>query len=197
MGRGKVLLNGFGQFALRGDQDHRWPNKILALPSRGRPFLGFINLVDVLQPPTSLRITCIRITYISSRFRSAILVLLRTISVLKRMIVSILLRILLRWQTTLIYSHLKRPPLPMSRTRATPCTRRYNQVDVKFTVSIYRDEDGIFIAECSSILGCTSQGQTEAEAETNIADAFRECPSIRAELGMPLTRTTREIEVTV
>ena len=68
---------------------------------------------------------------------------------------------------------------------------------MKFTVSIYRDEDGMFIAECPSILGCTSQGQTEAEAETNIADAIRECLSVRTELGMPLTRTTREIEVTV
>ena len=36
---------------------------------------------------------------------------------------------------------------------------------MKFVVSIYRDEDGTYIAECPSIPGCVSQGQTEAEAE--------------------------------
>ena len=46
---------------------------------------------------------------------------------------------------------------------------------MKFTVNIYRDEDGVFIAECPSIPGCVSQGQTEPEAERNIGDAIREC----------------------
>ena len=46
---------------------------------------------------------------------------------------------------------------------------------MKFTVSIYQDEDGVYLAECASIPGCVSRGQTEAEAETNIADAIREC----------------------
>jgi predicted RNase H-like HicB family nuclease len=68
---------------------------------------------------------------------------------------------------------------------------------MKFVVSIYPDEDGIYIAECSSIPGCVSQGQTEAEAESNIANAIRECLAVRAELGMPLTVTTREVEVPV
>ena len=68
---------------------------------------------------------------------------------------------------------------------------------MKFVVSIYQDEDGIYIAECPSIPGCVSQGQTEAEAETNVADAIRECLAVRAELGMHLTVTTREVEVTV
>jgi len=68
---------------------------------------------------------------------------------------------------------------------------------MKFVVSIYQDEDGMYIAECPSIPGCVSQGQTEAEAEANAADAIRECLAARAELGMPATVTTREIEVTV
>ena len=68
---------------------------------------------------------------------------------------------------------------------------------MKFIVSIYRDEDGVYIGECPSIPGCVSQGQTEAEAERNIADAIRECLAVRAELGMPLTATTREVEVAV
>ncbi|MBI4906436.1 MAG: type II toxin-antitoxin system HicB family antitoxin [Acidobacteria bacterium] len=68
---------------------------------------------------------------------------------------------------------------------------------MKFTVTIYRDEDGVYIAECPSVPGCVSQGMTEAEAESNISDAIRECLAVRAERGMPLTVVTRELEVTV
>jgi predicted RNase H-like HicB family nuclease len=68
---------------------------------------------------------------------------------------------------------------------------------MKFVVSIYQDEDGAYIADCPSIPGCVSQGQTEAEAESNIADAIRECLAVRAELSMPLTVTTREVDVAV
>lgn len=68
---------------------------------------------------------------------------------------------------------------------------------MKFVVSIYRDEDGVYIGECPSIPGCVSQGQTEAEAELNIAEAIRECLAVRAELGMPLTVTIREVEAAV
>ena len=68
---------------------------------------------------------------------------------------------------------------------------------MKFKVSISRDEDGVYIADCPSIPGCVSQGRTEAEAESNIADAIRECLAVRAELGMPTTVVTREIEVVV
>ena len=68
---------------------------------------------------------------------------------------------------------------------------------MKFVVGIHQDEDGMYIADCPSIPGCVSQGQTEAEAEANIADAIRECLAVRAELGMPLTVTTREVEVAV
>jgi predicted RNase H-like HicB family nuclease len=56
---------------------------------------------------------------------------------------------------------------------------------MKFVVGIHQDEDGMYIADCPSIPGCVSQGQTRAEA--NIADAIRECLAARAELGMPLT----------
>ena len=68
---------------------------------------------------------------------------------------------------------------------------------MKFVVSIHQDEDGIYIAECPSIPGCVSQGPTEAEAAANVTDAIRECLAVRAELGMPLTITTREVQVTV
>lgn len=68
---------------------------------------------------------------------------------------------------------------------------------MKFLVSIYPDEDGVYIAECPAIPGCISQGRTEAEAEANISEAIRECLAVRAESGMPLTTTTREVEVAV
>jgi predicted RNase H-like HicB family nuclease len=68
---------------------------------------------------------------------------------------------------------------------------------MKFVVSIHQDEDGMYIAECPSIPGCVSQGHTEAEATANVTDAIRECLAVRAELGMPLTVPTREVEVIV
>ena len=68
---------------------------------------------------------------------------------------------------------------------------------MKFTVTITRDEDGMFIAECPSIPGCVSQGKTEEEAQRNIEDAIRETLEVRAEKGMPLTVTTRQVEVMV
>ena len=68
---------------------------------------------------------------------------------------------------------------------------------MKFNVSIYQDEDGVYIAECPSIPGCVSQGKTEAEAELNIAHAIRGCLAVRAEPGMPSAVTRREVEVVV
>lgn len=66
---------------------------------------------------------------------------------------------------------------------------------MKFLVTILQDEDGMFVAECPSIPGCISQGKTEEEAEHNVREAIRECLEVRAELGMPLTVTTREVEI--
>ena len=37
---------------------------------------------------------------------------------------------------------------------------------------IYRGEDGYWIAECPSLSGCISQGQTRAEAVENIREAI-------------------------
>ncbi len=68
---------------------------------------------------------------------------------------------------------------------------------MKFIITISQDEDGMYIAECPSIPGCVSQGATEQEAEKNIQEAIKECLEVRAEKGMPLTVTTRQIEVPV
>ena len=65
---------------------------------------------------------------------------------------------------------------------------------MKFQVSIYRDEDGVYVAECPAIPGCVSQGDSEADAEVSISEAIRECLAARAELGWPPTVTMREVE---
>lgn len=66
---------------------------------------------------------------------------------------------------------------------------------MRLLITIYQDEDGVFIAECPSIPGCVSQGKTEQEVERNVREAIKECLEVRAEKGMPLTVTTREVEV--
>ena len=43
----------------------------------------------------------------------------------------------------------------------------------------------------------TASQSRPPEAESNVADAIRECLAVRAELGMPPTVTTREVEVFV
>ena len=68
---------------------------------------------------------------------------------------------------------------------------------MKFEITIVQDEDGVFVAECPSIPGCISQGKTEREAEANIRKSIKECLEVRTEKGMPLTITTRQIEVNV
>ena len=56
------------------------------------------------------------------------------------------------------------------------------------TVTIGRDEDGIWIAECPSIPGCVSQEDTKDEALGNIREAIELCIEVRAEKGMPSLR---------
>lgn len=68
---------------------------------------------------------------------------------------------------------------------------------MKLFIRLYQDEDGVYIAECPDIPGCVSQGKTEQEAERNIREAIKECLEVRAEMGMPLTVATRQIEVQV
>ncbi len=44
---------------------------------------------------------------------------------------------------------------------------------MKFRIIVQPDEDGVFVAECPTLPGCISQGQTRAEALTNIQDAIQ------------------------
>jgi predicted RNase H-like HicB family nuclease len=56
--------------------------------------------------------------------------------------------------------------LPILKPRSTRVT---------FQVTIDRDEDGIWIAECPSIPGCVSQGKTKEEALENVKEAIAVC----------------------
>lgn len=61
---------------------------------------------------------------------------------------------------------------------------------MRFMITLDRDEDGIWIAECPSIPGCVSQGKTRDEARDNIREAIELCLEVRAEKGLPLTIET-------
>ena len=89
------------------------------------------------------------------------------------------------------------PTVPGGRPEASWGLHAYNRAIMRFVVTIDRDEDGVFIVECPAIPGCVSQGATEAEALANIQDAIKECLEVRAELGMPLTVTVRQVEIPV
>jgi len=43
---------------------------------------------------------------------------------------------------------------------------------LKYRVLIEQDEDGVFVATCTSLPGCISQGRTRKEALANIKDAI-------------------------
>lgn len=43
---------------------------------------------------------------------------------------------------------------------------------MRYRVVLEQDEDGIYVAECPSLPGCVSQGNTREEALTNIKNAM-------------------------
>jgi predicted RNase H-like HicB family nuclease len=57
---------------------------------------------------------------------------------------------------------------------------------MKFNVTLDRDEDGAWVAECPSIPGCVSQGTTRDGALANVREAISLCLEVRAERGMPI-----------
>ncbi len=66
---------------------------------------------------------------------------------------------------------------------------------MQLTVTLYQDEDEVWVVECPAIPGCVSQGQTRSEALTNIREAIALCLEVRAEQGYPLTVETEQVEV--
>jgi len=65
---------------------------------------------------------------------------------------------------------------------------------MKFKISLYPSEEGFAVC-ASSLLGCWSQGATEAEALENIASAIYEY--LEAEIEPKDGAVIREIEVAV
>ena len=53
-------------------------------------------------------------------------------------------------------------------------------------VLIYRGEDGYWVAECPSLPGCVSQGQTREEAIANIKEAIQGYIAALEEDGLPV-----------
>ncbi|MDH4079536.1 MAG: type II toxin-antitoxin system HicB family antitoxin [Nitrospira sp.] len=43
---------------------------------------------------------------------------------------------------------------------------------MRYRVLLEQDEDGVYVAECPSLPGCVSQGNTREEAVANIKDAM-------------------------
>lgn len=56
----------------------------------------------------------------------------------------------------------------------------------ELTVVIQRDEDGRYVAICPALPGCYTEGETEAEARTLIADAARLHVEDRLARGEPI-----------
>ena len=67
--------------------------------------------------------------------------------------------------------------------------------NMRFWVTLERDEDGVWVAECPAIPGCVSQGATREDALQNVQEAIQLCLQVRAEQGLPLTVETRQVEV--
>ncbi|MBI4918970.1 type II toxin-antitoxin system HicB family antitoxin [archaeon] len=44
---------------------------------------------------------------------------------------------------------------------------------MKFKITLEREESGFFVAECSTLPGCVSQGRTREDALKNIKDAIK------------------------
>lgn len=57
-------------------------------------------------------------------------------------------------------------------------------------VLIYPGEDGYYVAECPSLPGCVSQGQTKEEAIRNIKDAIAGYELVLAEDHLPIPADT-------
>jgi len=68
---------------------------------------------------------------------------------------------------------------------------------MKLLVTLERDESGMLVAECPSLPGCISQGETEAAALTNIREAIQACLAARKANNLPLSVEVREVEIEV
>ena len=55
---------------------------------------------------------------------------------------------------------------------------------MRFSVTVDRDENGIWIVECSAIPGCVSQGKPRYEALDTIKEALALCLAVQVGKGL-------------
>ncbi|MFT5368990.1 MAG: putative RNase H-like HicB family nuclease [Candidatus Latescibacterota bacterium] len=73
----------------------------------------------------------------------------------------------------------------------------YKEVEkMKYKIAIQQTEEG-YSASCPGLPGCWSQGQTEEEVLTNIADAIKDYLVVAEDLAKENLADIREIEVAV
>ena len=65
----------------------------------------------------------------------------------------------------------------------------------KCPVTLYQDEEGWYVVECSIIPACLSQGRTEQEALQNIREAIQRCLEVRRQQGLPPTIRSLDVEL--
>lgn len=58
-------------------------------------------------------------------------------------------------------------------------------------VIVYPGEDGYWVAECPSLPGCVSQGESREQAITNIKEAIEGYILVLKEDGLPVLRQMR------
>jgi predicted RNase H-like HicB family nuclease len=54
---------------------------------------------------------------------------------------------------------------------------------MKFNITIERDEDGRYVAECTDLPGCLSEGETLEETVENISEAIIGCLKSRLKIA--------------
>ena len=62
-------------------------------------------------------------------------------------------------------------------------------------VVIYRGEDGYWVAECPSLPGCVSQGQTKAETIANVREAIEGWIETATAHGQTVPEETFDVQV--
>jgi predicted RNase H-like HicB family nuclease len=68
---------------------------------------------------------------------------------------------------------------------------------MKLLITLDRDETGMIVAECPSLPGCVSQGETETAAIENVREAIVGCVAARKANNLPLAVEVRGVEVEI
>jgi predicted RNase H-like HicB family nuclease len=54
---------------------------------------------------------------------------------------------------------------------------------MRFNITVEKDEDGRFVAECTDLPGCLSEGDTIEEAISNVSEAIVGCLKSRLKIA--------------